>query len=327
MKLKATTIVTLAGLTLVGCASSPPKELSDARAAYNRAASGPAAEVNPAQLHVAKQTLVLAEQTFDDEGDSFRAKDRAYVAMRKAQLAEVQARILQADKESAQWRHQAEVSEARMIARSRNEASKAKEELASERQRREDAERNAQEAYDKLAKFGKVTADDRGTVISLSGSLLFASGKSALMPTAKSRLKEVADAIIQNDRDAQLLVEGHTDSTGSAQLNDALSLKRAESVRSYLVSKGIPRQQIEAQGFGFSRPIADNSTPEGRANNRRVEIVVQNPVAPSGPGTGSMNMPSTTPGSGLTSPQPVRPELPSTPPSQNMPKKMPNPTR
>jgi len=327
MKLKATSIVALAGLTLIGCASTPPKELQDARAAYNRAASGPAAEVNPAQLHVAKQTLVLAEQTWEDEGDSFRAKDRAYVAMRKAQLAEVQARIMQADKESAQWRHQAEVSEARMIARARNEASRAKEELASERQRREEAERSAQEAYDKLAKFGTVSADQRGTVISLSGSLLFASGKSALMPAAKRRLKEVADAILENDPKAQLLVEGHTDSTGSAQLNDALSLKRAQAVRNYLVSKGIPRQQIEAQGFGFSRPIADNSTPEGRANNRRVEIVVQNPTAPTGPASGSMNMPENTrPQGNLTSPQPAKPELPSTP-STDMPKKMPNPTR
>ncbi len=325
MKLNATSFVALAGLTLIGCASTPPKELQDARAAYNRAASGPAAEVNPAQLHVAKQTLVLAEQTWEDEGDSFRAKDRAYVAMRKAQLAEVQARILQADKESAQWRHQAEVSEARMIARARNAASKAKEQLASERHRREEAERTAQEAYDKLAKYGTISSDQRGTVISLSGSLLFASGKSALMPAAKRRLKEVADAILENDPQAQLIVEGHTDSTGSAELNDKLSLKRAQAVRSYLVAKGIPRQQVEAQGFGFSRPIADNSTPEGRANNRRVEIVVQNPSAPMGPASGSMNnMPNTTtPGENLTSPRPARPELPST----DMPKKMPNPTR
>jgi len=328
MKLKATSIMTLAGLTLIGCASTPPKELQDARAAYNRAASGPAAEVNPAQLHVAKQSLVLAEQAYDDEGDSFRARDRSYVAMRKAQLAEVQARIIEADKESAQWRHQAEVSEARMIARARNDASQAKQELASERQRREEAERKAQEAYDSLAKFGKVSADARGTVISLSGSLLFASGKSNLLPAAKRRLKEVADALLQNDPNAQLLVEGHTDSKGSVELNDALSLKRAEAVRSFLVSKGIPRQQIEAQGFGFSHPIADNSTAEGRANNRRVEIVVQNPQGPQGPAApqGSMNnnmpnnMPST-PG-GLTPPQPVKPSLPSTP---NMPKSMPTP--
>jgi outer membrane protein OmpA-like peptidoglycan-associated protein len=272
---KVTPVMTFAGLVLFGCAGSPPKELVDARAAYNRAASGPAAEVNPAQLHVAKQTLVLAEQTFQDEGDSFRAKDRAYVAMRKAQLAEVQARTMQAEKESAQWRHQAEVSEARMIARARSEASKAKEELAAERQRREEAEKQAQAAYESLQKYGKVSADARGTVISLSGSLLFASGKSNLMPAARRKLADVAQALIQNDPNAHLVVEGHTDSRGSAALNDALSLKRAEAVRTYLISRGISRDRIEAQGYGFSRPIADNSTPEGRANNRRVEIVVQ----------------------------------------------------
>lgn len=277
MKHKATTVMAFAGLMLIGCAGSAPKELKDARAAYNRAASGPASEVNPAQLHVAKQTLVLAEQTFDDEGNSFRSRDRAYVAMRKAQLAEVQARTIQAEKESAQWRHQAEVSEARMIANARNEASKAKEELAAERMRREEAERKAQEAFQSLEKFGSVSSDARGTVISLSGSLLFASGKSNLLPAARQRLGDVAEALNKNDPNAKLIVEGHTDSTGSAKLNDALSLKRAESVRSYLIQRGIPRENIEAQGYGFSRPIADNSTPEGRANNRRVEIVVQAP--------------------------------------------------
>jgi outer membrane protein OmpA-like peptidoglycan-associated protein len=315
MRMKVSTVLTCAGLMLVGCAGSPPKELADARAAYNRAASGPAAEVNPAQLHVAKQTLVLAEQTFEDEGESFRAKDRAYVAMRKAQLAEVQARILQADKEAAQWRHQAEVSEARMIARARNEASKAKEELANERQRREEAERNAQQAYDNLQKFGSVSQDARGTVISLSGSLLFASGKSSLMPTARRRLTEVADALKANDPTAHIIVEGHTDSKGSATLNDALSLKRAQSVRTYLISRGLERDNIEAEGFGFTRPIADNGTPEGRANNRRVEIVVQ---GPSGSSKTINSMPApggaSTPGSGMT-PQPVKPGLPNLPKS------------
>lgn len=309
MKLKVTSVLTCAGLLLIGCAGSPPKELADARAAYNRAASGPAAEVNPAQLHVAKQTLVLAEQTFEDEGDSFRAKDRAYVAMRKAQLAEVQARILQADKEAAQWRHQAEVSEARMIANARNEASKAKEELAAERTRREDAERKAQDAYDNLQKFGSVSQDARGTIISLSGSLLFASGKSNLLPAARRKLTEVATAVKSNDPNAHVLVEGHTDSTGSASLNDALSLKRAQSVRTYLISRGLDRDNVEAEGFGFSRPIADNSTPEGRANNRRVEIVVQTP-------NGSSNsMQAPTPNSMPGGMQPVKPGVPNMPKS------------
>ena len=72
-----------------------------------------------------------------------------------------------------------------------------------------------------------------------------------------------------------MVVEGHTDSQGADAMNQELSQKRAESVRTYLVSRGIAADRITAQGFGPSRPIADNTSPEGRANNRRVEIVVK----------------------------------------------------
>jgi outer membrane protein OmpA-like peptidoglycan-associated protein len=72
-----------------------------------------------------------------------------------------------------------------------------------------------------------------------------------------------------------MVVEGHTDANGSQTHNLDLSARRAQSVRSYLVSQGIPESQIRAQGLGFSRPVADNKSAEGRANNRRVEIVVQ----------------------------------------------------
>jgi outer membrane protein OmpA-like peptidoglycan-associated protein len=71
-----------------------------------------------------------------------------------------------------------------------------------------------------------------------------------------------------------IIVEGHTDSRGKASDNDTLSLKRADSVRTYLVSRGIPSDKITSQGLGSSRSVADNSTADGRANNRRVEIVV-----------------------------------------------------
>src|SRR5512144_2537878 len=82
-------------LIALGCSSGTPRSLVDARAAYQRAANGPAAQRTPAQLHVAQTALVAAEQTYDDEGDSANARDRAYVAMRKAELAEVQAMLVQ----------------------------------------------------------------------------------------------------------------------------------------------------------------------------------------------------------------------------------------
>jgi len=113
-------------------------------------------------------------------------------------------------------------------------------------------------------------------VITLTGSVLFASGKSELLPTATVRLNEVAEALkAQTDRD--MLVEGHTDNVGMVQSNLELGQRRAAAVRDYLVSRGVDSNRIKAVGIGEARPIADNNTPEGRANNRRVEIIVSPP--------------------------------------------------
>ena len=111
-------------------------------------------------------------------------------------------------------------------------------------------------------------------VITLSGSVLFATNQSALLPGAQARLDDVAGALMAA-KERSVLVEGHTDSRGSQDTNLALSQRRAESVRSYLVSRGYPAEKIEARGIGQERPVAENGTAEGRANNRRVEIVVQ----------------------------------------------------
>ncbi|MDB4936367.1 MAG: outer membrane protein, partial [Labilithrix sp.] len=134
----------------------------------------------------------------------------------------------------------------------------------------------AQAAAD-LAKFASVKQDPvRGMVITLNGSVLFETAKWQLIGTANSKLNEVADALTKQDKDSSMVVEGHTDSQGKDAMNQELSQKRAESVRAYLVSRGIAADRITAMGYGPTRPIADNTSPEGRANNRRVEIVVKN---------------------------------------------------
>jgi outer membrane protein OmpA-like peptidoglycan-associated protein len=119
-----------------------------------------------------------------------------------------------------------------------------------------------------------VKEEARGLVITLNGSVLFATGESTLLPIAKDRLHEVALALIDNSG-SKIVVEGHTDAIGSQSRNEELSRRRAEAVRDYLVAEGIEVHRITAIGVGPNRPIADNKTPEGRANNRRVEIVVQ----------------------------------------------------
>lgn len=103
----------------------------------------------------------------------------------------------------------------------------------------------------------------------------FETGSAVLLPESKRILDGTAEAI-KSMTDPNLLIEiaGHTDSVGSAAYNLMLSQQRAEAVRQYLISRGVPSQQLTAQGYGKSQPIADNDTEEGRAQNRRVEFRV-----------------------------------------------------
>jgi outer membrane protein OmpA-like peptidoglycan-associated protein len=113
-------------------------------------------------------------------------------------------------------------------------------------------------------------------VITLSGSVVFASNKATLLPGAREKLDDVADAL-KEAPDSKLVVEGHTDSRGSDALNQQLSQARADAVRAYLVRRGVDASQVQAVGMGENQPVDDNASAEGRANNRRVEIIVEQP--------------------------------------------------
>jgi outer membrane protein OmpA-like peptidoglycan-associated protein len=114
----------------------------------------------------------------------------------------------------------------------------------------------------------------RGLVVNLSG-VLFMSGKAALQPGARENLSKLSGILAAYPGPYVLAIGGHTDSVGSDAMNDKLSQARAESVRNYLVGAGIPASRITgATGYGKHQPVADNATAEGRAKNRRVEIVI-----------------------------------------------------
>ena len=268
--------------SLVGCATvAPPQDLVTARSTYERASHGPAAQLDPADLHTAKETLDTAEKSFAENGDTQDVRDVAYTAVRRTEIAESRARAMQAEQTKAGVVAQMNADQTTAVRTTSAALGQAKQQLAAqgqalvtERQRREDAEKRAAQAAADLARIGSVKQEARGMVITLSGSVLFASGKSELLPDAQVKLGDVAKALSQQDPDAKMVVEGHTDSQGAAAFTQDLSQKRAESVRSYLVSHGIASDRITAQGFGPSRAVADNTSAEGRANNRRVEIVV-----------------------------------------------------
>jgi outer membrane protein OmpA-like peptidoglycan-associated protein len=253
----------------LGCATSAtPGDLLTARSAYDRASHGPAASLDPADLHVARETLDKAEASFTTNGDTQETRDLAYTSDRQSQIAEAHARTLQASREKATVVSDLKASQAATLRTTSAALGAANQQLAAQRQ-----------ALADLARFAIVKQEPRGMVITLSGSVLFASAKSDVLPDAMAKLDSVAKALGEQDPDSKVLVQGYTDSQGGASYNQDLSQRRAASVREYLISHGLASDRVTAQGLGPSSPIADNSTPEGRANNRRVEIVVT-PVAP-----------------------------------------------
>jgi len=112
----------------------------------------------------------------------------------------------------------------------------------------------------------------KGLIVSMSG-VHFQTGKSTLTREAREKLAKIA-GILAAHRGLRIEAEGHTDSTGSEAFNRVLSEKRAEATRAYLVSQGVSPDAISFRGFGKASPVATNDTPEGRQENRRVELVV-----------------------------------------------------
>lgn len=256
-------------LLLIGCSASvPPPELVNAREVFQRASNGLAATLVPADLHKAQTALEAAEKSFLDDPDSYETRDLAYIADRKARLAEALAAANADNTAALNAKRIFDSTQAEML---KNKTA----ELAAESQARVDAEKIAADALGDLAKLAAVKEDKRGLVITLSGGVLFASNKSTLFPEAKDKLNKVAEALLTN-KNKRITIEGHTDSQGSSEHNQVLSQKRAETVRLYLISRGYPDNLIQAMGVGEDAPVADNTSAEGRANNRRVEIVVDN---------------------------------------------------
>jgi outer membrane protein OmpA-like peptidoglycan-associated protein len=286
MQCKTSFLIGLVALASACSASLPPAELVDAQAAYKKAAAGPAAQLDPAQLHVAEEQLALAEKTFDSDGDTFKTRDRAYVAERKSELADVLARTTMANQETNLAAQQVQLTQAKDLQTARTQLVQTREQLA--------AATAAMAQLAALKTVKNVKEEDRGLVITLSGSVLFASGKYELLSSAQETLGNVTTALEKGDPNRRIVVQGYTDSQGPEGYNMTLSQNRAETVRAYLTSHGIPPERVTAQGFGPASPVADNASPEGRANNRRVEIVVQPAVMAATPTPSSQTTSTTT---------------------------------
>lgn len=258
-------------------------------------------ELGEVRRQLAAQREQLASQGRQVEsGQGALREEREARARREAELAAAEARL----EERAQRLQEATTS------------------LEQERRARAEAEQRASDALTRLREAGSVREEARGTVITIPGSVLFRSGASALMPESRERLAEVADAL-RSAPEGTVIIEGHADSVGPEDANQQLSQRRAEEVRVYLIERGMPADRIIAVGRGESQPLASNDSAEGRAMNRRVEIILPRAGTTAAPGSGQQ--PAQRPET--PSPQQPRPEVqqPATP--QRTPEAEPQPQK
>lgn len=245
---KTATLTLIAALTLTflsACATSTPSELESARATLDQAKTLNADVYAPVAYENAEHALKHAESTFDDEGDDAETRADAYVAHRKALSA-----IAISDRVQTE-------------ARADNKT--------------DDLMASLQDAMGDMALVKRPTP--QRIIVSLQGAVLFEYNKAKLMEISERKLNNVAAAL--NARPGfTITVEGHTDAIGTEAYNNELSRDRAAAVRDYLITQGVASNRIMLKAQGETEPVASNATPEGRANNRRVELVIsRNPMA------------------------------------------------
>lgn len=208
------------------------------------------------------ENLLLRQKGQEAELDRMRALAQE---QEKRALAAEQAR---AEAEAVRLREEQEKLAALAAEQARVE--QAERELA--RLRAEHAQARA-ELTATLSRLAKVREDARGVIVTLPGNIYFNVNKADVKPAMHRQLTQIAQALAAVP-DQRLLIEGHTDSDGSNEYNLSLSEARAHSVRQILLAGGIAADRMAIKGYGESKPIADNDTPAGKAQNRRVELVL-----------------------------------------------------
>lgn len=250
-------LLLIAGVTsvLAACSSTPPRieELEVARAVVPQVEASPRAGVAATNVSEARKSLDRANKLEDSGGKVGDIQFEAQVAARNAQIANEKILAAQAreeiDKGTAE--RQAVLADARDAEARR-------------------AQQKANSLEQELAAL-KAKKTDRGMVLTL-GDVLFDTGKATLKPGAYATVDRLA-TVLNEAPDRKVMIEGHTDSVGSEELNQALSERRAASVQTALLERGVRSDQVIAVGKGKNYPIASNEDAGGRQRNRRVEMI------------------------------------------------------
>jgi outer membrane protein OmpA-like peptidoglycan-associated protein len=269
----------LATAVLSACATPPTRndQLEEARVAVRSLEQDPDAQVAAAsQLRDASNNLQHANQAFDAHEAAEQVSYFAYLADREAQAGREHTSAYRANQELAKGNAERN----RIVLAARNhEVQQARQATAAQAMQTQAAQQQAQQAQAELQKERQNLANlqarqtARGLELTLASDLLFDTGSATLKPGATLQLNRLADFMGENPK-ARIIVEGYTDSTGTAAINEQLSQGRAQAVASALETEGISIDRIRPVGRGEDYPVASNATSAGRQQNRRVDIIL-----------------------------------------------------
>lgn len=275
MNTKKLLLAALISSTLAGCASTPETagEVEALRSEYAMLSSRPDA-VRSASLSLQEAEVVLekAERAVEKGADSKEIEHLTYITEKKleivkAKIAESEAEEYVANAELARkdFQIQRKEQELKQVQREKQLAIAAVQKMAAE----------ADKLQSDLAEV-KAKQSERGLVLTLS-DILFETNKAEIASGAERSLSKIAEFLNKYPKQS-IVVEGHTDSTGTSSYNQDLSERRAASVREKIVSMGVDGNRINSIGKGEEYPVASNDNSAGRQQNRRVEIVVNNNI-------------------------------------------------
>ncbi len=203
-----------------------------------------------------------AERQLDAENakrDAQTQAQQSQLEAQQAQLAAERAKVAQAQADADRARAEAAAAEAQARAAAANKSA-------------QDANAVREKLRSQLNSVLATSESARGLIVNMS-DVLFDTGKYTLKPNTQVSLAKVS-GILQAYPGLKLQVEGYTDSVGSDEYNQKLSENRADAVRDFLITQGVQPDNISATGYGKAKPVADNSTAQGRSQNRRVQLVV-----------------------------------------------------
>ena len=280
---------------LLGACSTVPTTtatLDEARADYVAASNNPAvASYAPMEFRQASEALDRANQAAakreslaDIDKLAYVAKQRIATAQEVAKTKAAEADIQNAGQERTRVQLEARTAEAD---RAKRDAAAAQAQVATAQAQAADAQAQAQAAQAQNAQLAQRAAaleallvelhaqkTERGMVVTI-GDVLFATDRAELTANGAATVRKLAEVMAQNP-DRTVLVEGFTDSTGTAAHNKDLSERRAASVAQALTGLGVPRERVAMRGYGEAYPVASNDSANNRQLNRRVEIVLSN---------------------------------------------------